>query len=248
MSDQNAGKVDETQGLKAWHYICEIPEFAMDWSSTALIVIDLQNHQISRDHGLFQRLGEAGLSDDATYAINRIEQTVIPSVQQLTAAFRGNGAPVIYTRCVSVRGDGSDQTRRHIAFGCFCTLDSQDAQFFDAVAPEEGDIILNKSGSSVFNSTNVEHLLRNMGIRTLVMTGVWTNSCVEGATRDAGDLDFDVALARDACAAMSPWGERNAIEYLHKNFCYAWPAQEILERLDQGSAASAEATIAAASG
>ena len=110
---------------------------------------------------------------------------------------------MIHTRCVSLRGDGSDQTWRHRSFGLVCTLDSKDAQFLDEVAPQDGDIVLNKTGSSVFNSTNAEHLLRNMGITTLVVSGIFTNSCVEGTTRDAGDLDFRVLLAEDACAAMS---------------------------------------------
>ena len=114
-SREAGGPPEETQGLKSWHYICEIPEFTMDWSSTALIVIDLQYQQISRNHGFFKRLAEAGLTDDAAGTIDRIEQLLVPNVQKLTAAFRENGAPVIYTRCVSVRGDGSDQTRRHIA-------------------------------------------------------------------------------------------------------------------------------------
>lgn len=236
----------DRRGLTSWNYICEIPEFEMDWSTTALIVIDLQHQQASREGGFFTRLAEGGLSEDADWAFNRLETLVVPAAKRLVEAFRENGAPVVLTRCVSVRGDGSDQTRRHIAFGVFCTLDSEDAQFLDEVAPQDGDIVLNKSGSSVFNSTNLEHLLRNMGITTLVMSGIWTNSCVEGATRDAGDLDFDVALAEDACTAMSPHGHANALEYLDKNFCHVWSADEIVERLHRGTVTAAEAETVAA--
>ena len=233
-------KSGDRRGLTSWQYICEIPEFEMDWSTTALIVIDLQHQQAARHGGYFRRLAEAGLSEDADWAINRLETLVVPTAQRLVSTFRERNAPVILTRCVSVRGDGSDQTRRHIAFGIFCTLDSEDAQFLPEIAPEPSDIVLNKSGSSVFNSTNIEHLLRNMGITTLVMAGIWTNSCVEGATRDAGDLDFDVALAEDACTAMSPHGHANALEYLDRNFCFAWSADEIIERLDRGTATKSE--------
>ena len=91
--------------------------------------------------------------------------------------------------------------------------------------------MLNKTGSSVFNSTNAEHLLRNMGITTLLMTGIFTNSCVEGATRDAGDLDFRVVLVEDACAAMSPIGHKNALDYLDGNFCHVRSTGETLESL-----------------
>ena len=169
-----------------------------------------------------------------------------PNAKRLAESFRERGAPVIYTRCASLRGDGSDQTWRHRQFGIFCTLDSKDAQLLDAAGFRDGDILLTKSGSSVFNSTNLEHILRNMGMATIVVSGIWTNSCVEGTTRDAGDLDFRVALAEDACAAMSPRGHANALEYLDKNFCHVWSTDEILERLATGSAeSSAESEMAA---
>ena len=74
-----------------------------------------------------------------------------------------------------------------------------------------------------------------MGITTLVVTGIFTNSCVEGTTRDAGDLDFRVLIAEDACAAMSPAGHRNAIEYLDANFCHVRSTDEILALLGSGA-------------
>jgi nicotinamidase-related amidase len=231
--------IDNAQGLKAWQYICTIPEFPLVWGKTALLVIDLSYQQISREHGSFyRRLREAGLADDAEYAYSRIEQVLLPNVQRLIAGFRAHAAPIIYTTCASLRGDGSDQTWRHRSFGLICKADSKDAQIVDEVAPEDGDILLVKSGSGVFNSTNLEHLLRNMGITTLIMTGVWTNSCVEGATRDAGDRDFRVVLAEDCCSAMSVRGERAAIEYLDKNFCHVKSTSEILERLAADTAAA----------
>ena len=226
-------ELDETQGLKSWHYICEIPEFPLEYERSALVVIDLVYQQASRSHGMFKRLADAGLARDSAYAIDRIETKVVPNTARLIDAFREQRAPVIYTRCVSLRGDGSDQTRRHRAFGLVCAADSHDAQVLEELAPQPGDIMLDKTGSSFFNSTNAEHLLRNMGIATLVITGIWTNSCVEGTTRDAGDRDFDVVVVDDACAAMSPRGHRNALEYLDKNFCHVYSASETLRRLNR---------------
>lgn len=171
---------------------------------------------------------------------------MIPNARRLAESFRENGAPVIYTRCASLRGNGSDQTWRHRQFGCVCTVDSRDAQIVPEAGYQDGDILLTKSGSSVSNSTTLEHILRNMGMTTIVVAGIWTNSCVEGTTRDAGDLDFRVALAEDACAAMSPRGHANALEYLDKNFCHVWSTDEILERLAAGSTGEvSEAEVAA---
>jgi nicotinamidase-related amidase len=222
---------DDRRGLAAWQSVVRLPDFPVVARSTALVVIDLTYQQASREHGLCRRIREDGFGDDLEYYLTRMEQTVVPNVARLAGGFRRLGAPVVYTRCVSLRGDGSDQTWRHRSFGLVCTLDSEDARILDAIAPQDGDIVLNKTGSSVFNSTNAEHLLRNMGVTTLVVTGIFTNSCVEGTTRDAGDLDFRVLLAEDACAAMSPRGHANALEYLDANFCHVKPTAEILALL-----------------
>jgi nicotinamidase-related amidase len=229
---------DERQGLAAWHSVVRLPEFPVEPETTALVVIDLTYQQASREHGICKRIRDDGFGDDLDYYLTRMEGTVIPNVARLADGFRQLGAPVIYTRCVSLRGDGSDQTWRHRSFGLACTLDSKDAQILDEVAPQEGDIVLNKTGSSVFNSTNVEHLLRNMGITTLVVAGIFTNSCVEGTTRDAGDLDFRVLLAEDASAAMSPIGHKNALDYLDANFCHVKSTEEILALLGAPVAAA----------
>ena len=135
-----SAELDESQGLESWHHICEIPEFSLDYSTTALVVIDLVYQQASRQHGMFKRLAEAGLSDDAAYAIDRIEDVVVPNTRRLIDEFHASSAPVIFTRCVSLRGDGSDQTRRHRAFGLVCPIDSHDAEVLDELKPKRSEM------------------------------------------------------------------------------------------------------------
>lgn len=226
----------DTRGLRAWHHIANLPEFPLDYKTTALIVIDMQYGQVDPDFNVFKRLREAGLDDDAEYARERIHGICVPNIARLAENFRANGAPVIFTVVASLRGDGSDQTWRHRQFGLIAHADSRDAAVLDELRRQPEDPLLVKTGSSIFNSTNVEHLLRNMGVTTLVMTGVWTNSCVETATRDAGDRDFRVVLAEDCCSAMSPWGDDTALRYLDKNFCHVFRTDEIIERLGHDSA------------
>lgn len=224
---------DPRPGVTAWKTAARIPEFPVDPARTALVSIDLTLQQASRTHGVCRRLVEQGLETDLAYYLGRMETTVVPNTRRLIDAFHACGAPVFFTRCVSLRGDGSDQTRRHRAFGLVATLEDEDSQFLPAIAPGRGDIVLNKTGSSFFNSTNAEHLFRNMGITTLVISGIFTNSCVEGAIRDAGDRDFDVLLAEDACAAMSPSGHANALDYLDANFCHVRSTEKILALMQQ---------------
>ena len=64
-------------------------------------------------------------------------------------------------------------------------------------------MVFDKNTSSVFNSTNIDQILRNMGIESLVITGGTTNSCVETTARDAYDLGYDCILVDDGCLARS---------------------------------------------
>ena len=231
-------KPNDKEGWRAWHTIVRLPEFPVRPETTALIVIDITYQQASRDHGSCRRIIEAGLAEDLKYFLGRMENTVMPALGRLIDGFRGMGAPVFYTRCASLRGDGSDQTWRHRAFGIGIDANDAEAQIMDEIAPRPGDIVLVKTGSSTFTSTNCEHLLHTMGITTLVVTGIYTNSCVEGTIRVASDLDFRCLMAEDACAAMSPSGHANAIEYLDANFCHVKSSDEILGLMRKESEAA----------
>ncbi|MCB0256635.1 MAG: cysteine hydrolase, partial [Anaerolineae bacterium] len=64
--------------------------------------------------------------------------------------------------------------------------------------------VINKTASGVFNATNIEYILRNMGITGLFIVGVYSNECVSTAIRDACDLGFYVTLIDDGCATVTP--------------------------------------------
>jgi nicotinamidase-related amidase len=72
------------------------------------------------------------------------------------------------------------------------------------VAPIGDEIVINKTASGVFNATNLEYVLRNLGITGLFVVGVYSNECVSTAVRDACDLGFHVTLISDAIATVTP--------------------------------------------
>ena len=203
---------------KAWEHIIRVSEPELDYARAALVVIDLQNSFARRDCGLWPRLAEAGLATEAEYAISRLEDMVIPNVARLAESFRAAGSPVVFARCASIRGDGSDQTARHRSQGLVVPVWSYEAQIVDELGVQTGDIVLTKTGSGCFTSTNLDHLLRNLRVETIVLTGMWTNSCVETTARHAGDLDYNVVLVDDACVAMTPENHEWALRYLGNNF------------------------------
>jgi nicotinamidase-related amidase len=68
--------------------------------------------------------------------------------------------------------------------------------------------VLPKTSSGVFNSTNLDYVLRNLGIENVVVVGFVTDQCVDMAIRDGADRGYYMVCAEDACAAYS--GERHA--------------------------------------
>ena len=71
------------------------------------------------------------------------------------------------------------------------------------LAPRPGDFTVFKHRYSPFDNTDLEHLLRNLGVRTLVIGGVNTNNCVMCACFEAFNRDYRVVLAEDLCASMN---------------------------------------------
>lgn len=213
---------------RAWDAVIRVPELPIAFDRSALVIIDLQNSFASRECGTFARLKREGHGAGAEYAINRIEELVVPNVARLATAFRNTGHPVVYARCASIRGDGSDQTARHRGQGLVVAESSFEAQILDELSPEAGDIVLTKTGSGCFTSTNLDHLLRNIGITCVVLTGMWTNSCVETTARHAGDLDYQVVIVEDACVAMTPANHERALEYLGNNFALVRGTDEVI--------------------
>ena len=80
---------------------------------------------------------------------------------------------------------------------------SWDAQVLDEIAPTEDEMVFRKTSSSVFVSTNIDFVLRNLGVRSLIMAGMMTDQCVESAVRDARDFGYLVTLVTDACTTDS---------------------------------------------
>lgn len=223
--------MNATGTVEAWDAIIRVPEGKFNYRNCALVIIDLQYLTASRDYGAFKKLKELGHSDGAEYAISRLENTVIPNVAKLAVAMRKRLMPVVYARCGSIKGDGSDQTSRHREQGLTVSLDQKEAQILEEIAPHKGDIVITKSGSGCFTSTNLDHMLKNMGIKDLILTGIWTNSCVETTCRHAGDLDYTQIIVEDCCTAITKDLHDHALTYLNKNWADVRSCAEVLRSL-----------------
>jgi len=167
---------------------------------TCLLLIDTQNYVWNPD--VAQRL---------PYFDAQVRDVVLPNLRRLIDAFRGAGGEVMYTVMENYTKDGRDRSLDYKLSKFFIAKGSWDAKVLDAIAPGDDDIVLPKTSSGVFNSTNIEYLLRNIGIDTLAVTGFLTDQCVDHTVRDAADRGFYPVCVSDACATHSPPRHENAL-------------------------------------
>lgn len=178
---------------------------SLESHKTALLCIDMQYLDAAPGFGVFASAEASGVPPEAQeYYFDRLKYTVLPNVRRLQDAFRARELEVIHTRIQSLTQDGRDRSPGHKRLNLHAAPGSREAEFLEEVAPADNEIVINKTASGVFNSTNISYILRNLEITGLFVTGVYSNECVSTAIRDACDLGFYVTLISDGCATVTP--------------------------------------------
>lgn len=205
-------------------------DIPVDPQQTALLFIDVQNFGAHRKGAEFVNMPEAELAEKYGWYFAELEGRVIPNMQQLQQASRAAGLEVIYTTIESLTLDGRDRSLDYKITGFNVPKGAWDGKVIDALAPGEDEIVLPKSSSSVFVSTHIDYVLRNLGIKQLVISGLITDQCVESAIRDACDLGYLVTQVTDACLTYSPERQENSISAV-QGYCRQRTTSELLEEL-----------------
>ncbi len=170
---------------------------------TALVVIDMQNDFIANE-GLLAREGR-----DVSQA-----QAMAHELPKLLKTARDAGVFVVFVRNVYTTDNNFylsdvwlEQAARKRQGGYtripVCAENSWSGDFYGEVRPLPGEPIVTKHRYSAFYNTDLDTILRANGIRTVVLTGVVTNVCVETSAREAFVRDYYVALVKDGTAAYS---------------------------------------------
>ena len=193
-----------------------------DAKSTCLLLIDTQNCVWNPD--VAKRL---------PYFDKQVREVVLPNLTRLIDAFRNVGAEVMYTVMENLTKDGRDRSLDYKISGFFIGRGSWEAKVLDVLAPGEDDIVLPKTSSGVFNSTNLDYLLRNIGIETLVVTGFLTDQCIDHTIRDAADRGFYPVCLSDACASHSQKRHGNALDAF-SGYCRTMTTNEMLADIEAG--------------
>ena len=144
-------------------------EIPLDPASSALLFIDVQNFsRPARRRRVHGDCADAEIAEKYGYYFERLARRSIPNMQKLQAAFRSAGIEVLYTTIESLTKDGRDRSLDYKITGFLVPKGSWDGKVIDEIAPADDEIVLPKGSSSVFVSTHIDYLLRNLGVRQLV--------------------------------------------------------------------------------
>ncbi len=170
-----------------------------DPRKSALIVIDLANDFVYPG-GVIADAGGAEYQSKA--------QAIIPTLKRLTAAARKAGITVVYATDAHTTGDA--ELRKwppHAMKG------SREAEVVSDLAPEPGDVVLEKTTYSPFVSTDLDRELKARGIERLYVTGLHTDCCARHTSGDAFQRGYDLVWVTDALQAFSDEAHQAGLEY-----------------------------------
>jgi nicotinamidase-related amidase len=214
----------------------EMPDVRIDPKKTALLIIDMQNEFVSREIGESVAFKEAGEWERWLPFHDRLDDIVIPNNVRLLEYFREKGMAVTFGRIACLRPDGEDRTPVQKQPGwnnILLYVNTKEAQMIDELAPLPEEIVVNKTTDSVVSGTNYSRLISNLGIDTVICTGIVTDQCVASTVRGLGDDGFRVITVHDACAAATMELHDAELKIMNHLYCHVLSTDETIELLDE---------------
>ncbi len=201
-------------------------------AQAALLFIDVQNFCAAANGGEWQGIDPAELDARCGWFFREMRERTVPAMQRLQRGARAADIEVMYTVIRNLTRDGRDRSLDYKITGFNVPPDSWDGQVIDALRPGEDEIVLPKTSSNVFVSTNIDYVLRNLGVRYLLIAGNVTDQCIEGAVRDACDLGYLVTLVTDACCTYSQERHENSLRAI-RGYCRQRTTEDVLHEIRQ---------------
>lgn len=178
----------------------------------AVLVVDMQN-DFCHENGVIARQGRN----------MALKKAMVPRLINFLSQSKKYHVPVIFIRQVNSKATLSETAREQRRrtqprYGKLICREGSWGARFHAVAPEQGEIVVTKHRYSAFIDTDLDLILRSMGIRTLIMTGVATNACVESTARDGFMKDYYIVFLSDCTATSTQEGHEATLRNINAYF------------------------------
>ncbi|SDE49007.1 cysteine hydrolase family protein [Rhodospira trueperi] len=177
----------------------EPEDLTLDPAATAVLVIDIQNTYVTEPE-------EPAEAERWRPFLERMRETVIPRTVALTERARRRGIEVLFARIACLTEDGRDRSLSQKKPGFNNLLlpkAGHPSQMVPALTPKGDEIVVLKTTDSALTGTNLRLILHNLGIRTVIVAGIFTDQCVSSTVRSLADESFEVIVVEDCCAAAT---------------------------------------------
>ena len=183
-----------------------------DHTHTCLMIVDMQRYYLDKRSD-FYRYFESLSPGCMSYISNRCAEIVIPNIVKMINSFRESRLPIIYLRLCGRDPERNDLHRffreswrrgQEAGYASVYPLANEPmADIIEDLAPGSEDLVVDKTTFSPFSSTNIDFILKNKDIHTIVFIGLATSQCVETTARDASDRGYEIVHIEDAQADYS---------------------------------------------
>ncbi len=170
----------------------------IDPKTTALVLIEYQNDFTSKGGALHD--GVKGVMESTDMLIHTIETV---------AKARAAGVTIMFVPISFAEGYGEITPEPYgilkgVVDGKAFIRGTWGAEIVDVLKPQASDIVIEgKRGLDTFASTNLDFILRSLGLKNLVVAGFLTNCCVESTVRTGYEKGFQVVALSDCTATLS---------------------------------------------
>lgn len=141
-------------------------------------------------------------------------KAIVPAVRELIDSARTVGVPVVFCNDAHLRG--VDRELR--VWGDHAIAGTPGAEVIPELKPCDGDYVVPKRRYSAFFQTDLDALLRELGVDEIVLSGLHTHMCVRHTAADGFCLGYDVVVAAEATDSFTRGDYERGIEYLKT--CY----------------------------
>ena len=188
--------------------------------STALLIIDVQNGTYS-----------AKEKKKRAYFYKKATKETIPNIKRLLKLCRESNIEVIYTTIESLTADGRDRSLDYKISGFNFPKGCWESKVIEEISPQKDEIVIPKTSSSLFNSTNFDYILKNIGIKQIIVTGFLTDQCIDHTIRDGADKGYLMICASDGCATESSKRQKQALSAFG-GYCRKLKIDELIEEIN----------------
>ena len=182
-----------------------LPDFKIKPKKTALLLIDIQELVSSKP--LLQEAVDAGLPEkEVKEALREYDQRVkkaVKNAQRILRACRKKGYDIVHVKLGAQTSDPRHTAKINRKADLIVPMDAERGKFLEEVKPIKGELVFPKTNGGAFTGTNLDFVLRNMDIESIILTGFLTDQCVLATAICGGDIGYDVLLVEDACTGTT---------------------------------------------